>query len=326
MTADAPPPGWTPTHRVPDGGLAAWAAPDTGERPAAELAAGLPVELVAERDGWASVRCSNGWMGWVDGRRLEAGPGAPAGPATATGFLDRLQQPGGTWLALASAGGVGVVTSLLLWPLLAVPGNILKDAIPRGNCIGKIPGTSSMYVCSAKVGFLTALGPLLALVAAVVFRRPLGDGLARLTSNLPSGSSTLVVPAVATSLFTLVHASVHANTADQSGILPQRMFPAVVGVATLAASRLGPAVAKRFGPALRSRDRIPLPVRAVVALAVPMLFAYVTMNQDRVSETATKEQVVALLTLGTSYAALVPADGDLMGAASRLLTRRGTRA
>jgi hypothetical protein len=78
----------------------------------------------------------------------------------------------------------------------------------------------------------------------------------------------LVVPAVATGLFTLVHASVHANTADQSGILPQRMFPAVIGVATLAASRLGPAVARRFGSAIQSRDRIPMPVRAAVALAL----------------------------------------------------------
>jgi hypothetical protein len=285
--------------------------------------AGLPVQLEAERDGWASVRCSNGWSGWVDGRRLE--PHAAPTSGSAAGFLDRLQQPGSTWLALASAGGVGVLTSLLLWPLLAIPGNILKDAIPRGDCIGRTPGTSSMYFCSAKVGFLTALGPLLALVGAVVFRRPLGDGLARLTSSLPSGSSTLVVPAVATGLFTLVHASVHANTADQSGIVPQRMFPAVIGVATLAAGRLGPAVARRFGPAIRSRDRIPVPLRALVALAIPIAFAYVTMNQDRVSETATKEQLVALLTLGTSYAALVPADGDLMGAATRLLARRAAR-
>ena len=34
--------------------------------PAAQLAPGLPVEVIDESDGWAAVRCENGWECWVD--------------------------------------------------------------------------------------------------------------------------------------------------------------------------------------------------------------------------------------------------------------------
>ncbi len=57
-------------HRVPDTGLPAWAAPDPSRPPVANLAPHLELR-VAERAGdWARVVASNGWSGWVDGRRL----------------------------------------------------------------------------------------------------------------------------------------------------------------------------------------------------------------------------------------------------------------
>jgi RsiW-degrading membrane proteinase PrsW (M82 family)/outer membrane biosynthesis protein TonB len=63
-------PAWSPTHRVPDGGLPAWAAPNPAVPPVVALAAGLDV-VFAERAGdWARVVAVNGWTGWVDGRRL----------------------------------------------------------------------------------------------------------------------------------------------------------------------------------------------------------------------------------------------------------------
>jgi hypothetical protein len=54
-----------------------------------------------------------------------------------------------------------------------------------------------------------------------------------------------------------------------------------------------------------------------------MVVAYVIMRQDRVTETAAKEQIVALLTVFLSYSALVPRDGDFLGAAERLLMGKG---
>ena len=63
-------PAWAATHRVPDGGLPAWPAPDPAQTVAATLSPGLEVE-VAERAGdWARVVAVNGWTGWVDARRL----------------------------------------------------------------------------------------------------------------------------------------------------------------------------------------------------------------------------------------------------------------
>jgi hypothetical protein len=70
-TAPTPPAAWSPTHRVPPGGLPARAAPDAALAPSAELGAGTPLQVVEQRGAWAEVTAENGWRGWVDGRRLE---------------------------------------------------------------------------------------------------------------------------------------------------------------------------------------------------------------------------------------------------------------
>ncbi len=63
-------PTWTPSHRVPDEGMAAWAAPDPSLPPVVTLGGRLEL-IVAELAGdWARVVAVNGWTGWVDGRRL----------------------------------------------------------------------------------------------------------------------------------------------------------------------------------------------------------------------------------------------------------------
>ncbi len=62
---------YTPTHRVPAAGIAAWTRPDGALPPEHSLAGGLDVMLIEERpDGWAHVAFSNDWEAWVDGRLL----------------------------------------------------------------------------------------------------------------------------------------------------------------------------------------------------------------------------------------------------------------
>jgi hypothetical protein len=312
---------WHPTHVVPGGGLPTWSEPD-GSRPSDnELAPGLEVQVLERQGEWAHVLCSNGWSTWVDGSALVE-QRAPGGGA----FFDQLAKPGNGLLAGAVALVAGAAVSYVLWPVLAVPGNILKDVIPRGDCTNEVPGSSGMYTCSVKAGALTALGPFLTVVAALVFRQPIAAGLKKITRGLPAGAGVLTTPLVATAMFTMVHASVHDKTADQTGIVPQRMFPALVGLFTFAATRLGPAVARRYGAAIDRRNRVPVALRVALALAVPLVSSYLLTNQERVSDTALKEQVVALLTLGTSYVALVPRDGDFLGAGQRLVTARLSRA
>jgi hypothetical protein len=310
---------WVPTHVVPAGGLPTWTAPDPTSDSSDTLDAGVEVVLVSEHEGWGEVLCSNGWSCWVDVNQLVALDGAAKGG----GLLDQITSNG--LLSAIAVLVVGGATSYLLWPVLALPGKALKDAIPRGNCTSETPGSSGMYFCSVRAGFLTALGPLLTIVVAIVFRRPLAAQLQKLTAKLPRNSSMFFTPVLATGMFTMVHAAIHEETADQSGIVPQRMFPALIGLFTFGATRLAPAISRKWGASIDKRDRIPALVRALLALAIPLLSSYALTNQERVTETALKEQSVALLTLFTSYAAFVPRDGDFLGAAQRLLSSRAMR-
>lgn len=65
--------GWTSTHSVPEEGLPAWGSPDPSGAVVADLDPRLPVRVVGTRGEWAQVEASNGWTGWVDGRRLVRG-------------------------------------------------------------------------------------------------------------------------------------------------------------------------------------------------------------------------------------------------------------
>lgn len=73
--AAAAQPAWIPTHVVPAGGMAAWAAPDPTQAPVVTLAERLELAVDERAGDWARVRAVNGWTGWVDGRLLVARPG-----------------------------------------------------------------------------------------------------------------------------------------------------------------------------------------------------------------------------------------------------------
>ncbi|MER6352549.1 hypothetical protein ABT186_12045 [Streptomyces sp. NPDC001634] len=91
-------PGFRPTHVVPPDGLPAWETPDPS-RPAAPLAALLPVQLLDRRGDWSRIMCENGWSTWVDGRLLVPVPqapprtgGPPAGTADPRPLLARAEE------------------------------------------------------------------------------------------------------------------------------------------------------------------------------------------------------------------------------------------
>jgi hypothetical protein len=71
-TVAAPQASWNPTFKVPMQGMTSWAAPDPKAAETAKLDPGLDLEVVERLGDWAQVRASNGWMGWVDGRALQA--------------------------------------------------------------------------------------------------------------------------------------------------------------------------------------------------------------------------------------------------------------
>ena len=72
--------GFAPTHKVPDGGLDAWAAPDGSVAAVARLESGLEVQVLQRSGDWAQIRCSNDWEAWTDGSRLV--------PSTSTAIAD----------------------------------------------------------------------------------------------------------------------------------------------------------------------------------------------------------------------------------------------
>lgn len=62
---------WSPTHVVPQEGMAAWGAPDPQGPVVADLDPGLPLKVLEELSEWAHVEAANGWVGWVDRRLLQ---------------------------------------------------------------------------------------------------------------------------------------------------------------------------------------------------------------------------------------------------------------
>ncbi len=113
--ADRP---WAPTHAVPSGGMNAWAEPDPSQSPTAALQPRVELRVDEMRGAWAHVTGSNGWTGWVDGRRL-------------------LQLGGGGAVAAGSrpaAAGFGVVQagslSIRLLPLLGGIALLLSAFLP----------------------------------------------------------------------------------------------------------------------------------------------------------------------------------------------------
>ena len=62
-------PTFSPTHLVPDDGLATFAGASP-EQPGPQLDAGLEVTVAEWQGDWARIHCSNGWTAWVNGRLL----------------------------------------------------------------------------------------------------------------------------------------------------------------------------------------------------------------------------------------------------------------
>ena len=102
MSVEAP----EAARTVPPGGVAAWSVPDPTAAPVARLDPGLRVHVLEQRhEGWAHVRCSNGWSAWVDGRSLLADrPKAAAGNP-----LEALVSP----VAIGPVSFVGAAVAIL---------------------------------------------------------------------------------------------------------------------------------------------------------------------------------------------------------------------
>lgn len=232
------------------------------------------------------------------------------------------------WLAAGAAFAASAAVTLVLWEVLALPANLLTDIFGDDGktCGGKHrPGTSGMYWCSARVALWRLVGPIVIAVAALFARRPLRRLVDRVRPSVPSTGRFLITPMLATGLFTMVFASIHSDTAGGSGYLPQRLFPAVVGLLTHLMP-LGSRMLTRKTPGFfAARDRVPTVLRLVIALGVPFALSYFAtrnVTQD-ISGSEQLEQRTIVMSIGFVWLALVPRGGRGLGGTVGRLGRIG---
>ena len=247
---------------------------------------------------------------------------APVGPdATAStqptkqSLTDFLVSVGSEKTGIMAAVVVFVVCLALAyatwWPL-SQPSKAIRDILPNATCTGKTPGTTSMYICSAKVGALQVVGPVVMMGLVYVFRRQIKAWLNKTLPSMPEEGRFLFAPVIATLAFTLSWAGFHYDTADLNGLLPQRMFPVVIAIFTFGVARWGPALQRSFAGFFAWRDTFPVAARLAVLIGVPILLSYLITNQDRVSDTATKEQEVVIVALALGFLMLAPRQGNVL--------------
>lgn len=224
---------------------------------------------------------------------------------------------GAAVVVLASA-----ILSIVGWVPLSLPARFLDGLVPAGNCVGSDPGSAVMYVCSAKVAALKIAGPIAIIALLIVLRARVVPLVVRGAQRVPPEARPLVPPLLATAVFVVSWGDIHAATGSETGILPQTVFPAVVGLFTYAVTRWNAAMQRALGPAFDQRDRLSKGMRYAAAIGIPLVVSLIITNEQRVSQTALKEQVVVIIGLVTGYLALAPRGGDLLAGARELATLR----
>jgi len=241
-------------------------------------------------------------------------PAAAKSTPSLNNFFAKLQGDQSGFLSLLVVLVVGVLVAYILWVPFAQPAKLINDAVGDKNCANKLPGTNEMRTCAASVAGWKMLGPILIGVAVFLLRNRLAKLVSKLSGKLHAGGRPLVAPLLATLLFLLVWAGAHSKTGGQTGILPQKAFPAVIGVYTYCVVRYGQALGRKLANFFAKRDHLPMFVRIIITIGVPTGISLLITNQERVSGTAQKEQFVVPIGLVLAYLMLTPRSGEVPGA------------
>lgn len=260
-------------------------------------------------------------------------PATERGPAGPPELLSRVSADETGRLKALAILVIGAAGSFALWTPLGLPSELLRGLIaqPTNICRGGFEafadaGTPKMYFCSAGVGILTMAGPILLMVGAFVFRKTLTAFVRRFAAYLPREAQFMVAPLLATLLFAMSWSGSHFATGATMGIIPQRFFPAAIGLFTFAVQRWGGDVQRRLTPFFDLRDRYPTRLRIAAAVVVPLVLSLLITSETRVSNTAFKEQLVVLVGLVSGFLALAPRSGDVLsGVAGQVAALRPAR-
>jgi len=227
---------------------------------------------------------------------------------------------------------VCVLVSIVGWIPLSLPSRMLNgimgDLALWQVCTAKQPGSLTMFVCGAGVGVATVVvGPLLTAFVLYLFRKQLSSAIQAVLAGI-SSLRHLTAPIVATAVFLVAWAGTHFNTWAGMGLLPNILFPGVVGLFTHWSTRNAAAIQHRFSGALERRDRFSKKVRLVGTMVVTTLFAIILSSvfadfEARVMFPTVQQQIVVLVGLVVGYAAMVPRTGDPLQDARRLGQKMG---
>lgn len=256
------------------------------------------------------------------------GGNAPERPRPALGervraFLAKAQAEPSGLLGAGVALAISAIVSLAGWIPLSWPSQVVSGVLPDLRCTGFVPGSIPMYGCSAVVGALAVAGSVVIIVALFVLRRPIAVALRPLAARLPAEAGFLVAPAAGTLAFVVAWSGAHYQTADQSGLVPQMIFPCVVGLFLYSIQRWGDGLRRALGPLLNIRDRYAIGYRVLLAFAIPLIVSLAITAEARVSQTALKEQIVAIIALASGFVALVPRTGPLLAGIEGTLRELG---
>jgi hypothetical protein len=196
------------------------------------------------------------------------------------------------------------------------------------GCSTVAPGSTQMFFCSAGVALLQMLPAIVVLLLLFIFRRPLMRWVQGVTAKLPPGSQFLVAPVVATCLFVIVWAGVHYTLAMQVGLLPQIIFPTVIGLFTFIIVRYGDGLRRALDPFFEGRDRVPRWLRFVGVIAIPLLLSVLITQPWRQIVTAGPqlEHFIVLVALVVAFLLLTPRLGELAPVSVRSGGRGGAPA
>jgi len=273
---------------------------------------------------WTIEGASGAWLYYDASRSAWLPPADGRGPAPQAASLPGL--PGADTSGIVQAAAVIVLSAVLsfvLWTPFSWLPRIFLALVPPGNCSMYREGTPEMYLCSAMIAVFILLVPLLTALCVFLLRRQLAGLMARNLTQLPEGVRFLVAPALSTLFFVIVWAGAHYQTGGHTGFVPQKAFPALIGLFTFLTGRYGPEVQRSLSGFFAGRDKVPKFLRIVAVVLVPTLLALVITNQRRVTDPALKEQLVVLVGLVMGYLMLVPRSGDLLAGIKGLMARKG---
>lgn len=195
------------------------------------------------------------------------------------------------------------LVAILGWAPFGLFGSKIRSLLSPGTCVAFQTGTPAMYLCSAKIAGLTLLGPISLSAFWIAVFLALRKLIAEWIKKMPSAVRYVAAPVVATLFFTITWAGVHYGMAFRVGIVPQILFPVIIGLFSWVVARYDLLLHRRIlsRPLFDFRDKLPRAMRIVIVILTPVALSFATGLQKHVGAPALKEQLVVVVTLAAAY-------------------------